>query len=412
MHLYLKFFITCLIITNISFAQSKRDTVSTTSAPKLIPGKRDTVASTPKKKHGLQHLLGQSGGSAHDGETLINPFFFPGYSPDIQFSLAAGAIISFKTKQSDTLLLRSSAPITVTYSSIKSFIASSGWTTFWLQNRLRINALVQYKVSRDAYYGVGYKSANNTSFPDSTNFWRSFFIFQIRPLWKLENNFFAGVSLEYSSNVLWDENAHMQKDPYYLQYGPHIYNTGIGGILSYDSRDYPQNAYRGIYSTLIYTAYSPGLGGNTNFQSLDFDNRFYIPLTTTKVNTLAINLRSRYEFGQAPITSMISLGTSNDLRGLHFGQFRDYYINYLIAEYRHKIYNRGKPTRFGFVVWSGAGAIGGNFNQAFFQQPLPDLGIGVRYEVQPRLNLRIDVGFAPAPAGNRTGTYFNFQEAY
>jgi hypothetical protein len=394
MDIRFKLLIGCILLANISLAQSKND----------------TVLSVPKKQ-GF-HLLGQTIDSAHQGKTLITPFFFPGYSPDIQFSLAAGAIISFKTDQKDPLLPRSSVPITVTYSTIKSFIASSGWTTFWLHDKLRVNALVQYKVSRDAYYGVGYQNAIHTSFPDSTNFWRSLFIFQLRPLWKIKKHLFAGTNLEYSSNILWGVNAHMQKDSYYLEYGTHIYNTGIGGIISYDTRDYPQNAYRGIYSALIYTVYNPALGGNTNFQAMDFDTRFYIPLTDVKVNTLAINWRSRYDFGQPPITSIVSLGTSNDLRGLHFGQFRDYYMNYLVAEYRHKIYINNKPSRFGFVIWSGLGAIGDNFNQALFQQALPDFGIGLRYEVQPRLNLRIDFGIAPGPSGNHNGTYFNFLEAY
>jgi outer membrane protein assembly factor BamA len=343
---------------------------------------------------------------------LINPFIFPGYSPDIQYSLAAGAVISFKTNRADSLLPRSSVPITFTYSTIKSFIASAGFTTFWLHDKLRINALLQYKLTHDAYYGVGYENAITTSFPDSTKFWRSFFIFQVRPLWKLKKHLFAGVSLDYNQNILWDVNAHTLKDPFYQQYGPYIRNAGIGGILSYDSRDYPQNAYRGIYSSLIYTVYSKGLGGNTDFQALDFDNRFYIPLSSTRERTLAINVRSRYDFGDPPFTSMISLGTSQDLRGLRFGQFRDYYTNYAVAEYRHKVYVDNKPTRFGFVVWTGVGAIGDDFNQALFKQALPDFGVGIRYEVQPRLNLRIDFGIAPSTAGSHNGTYFNFLEAY
>ncbi|KAI9441980.1 hypothetical protein F5148DRAFT_1293294 [Russula earlei] len=220
-------------------------------------------------------------------------------------------------------------------------------------------------------------------------------------------------SLEYTQNILWSINQHMQKDPNYIQTGQFVANTGIGAILSYDTRDVPQNPYRGIYSTLIYTVYSPSLGGNTNFQALDFDNRFFIPLSKHKIRTLAINLRSRYDFGQVPFTSMISLGTSSDLRGFRFGQFRDYYMNYLITELRYKIYKGdGKPTRFGFVVWGGLGSIGDNLGSSLFVRVLPDCGVGLRFEIQPRLNLRVDFGYAPSPAGSHTGTYFNFLEAY
>lgn len=389
-----------LLYMTISFAQ---DTIV---PPPVTP-------LPPIKKTSPFHFLGKVSGKGQQDKLLINPFILPGYSPDIQFSLAAGAILSFKTKPGDSLLPRTSVPLTITYSSIHSFIASSGITTFWLHDKLRVNAFIQFRVSRDYYYGVGYDKAINTHFPDSTNFWRSFFIFQLRPLWKIKKNFFAGLNLDYSQNVLWKVNRHMSHDPNYLQTGQYIVNTGIGGILSYDSRDVPQNAYKGIYSTLIYTVYQKATGGNTNFQVLDFDTRVFIPLNSQKVRTLALNYRSRYDFGQAPFSSMISLGTSQDLRGLRFGQFRDYYLNYVLAEYRHKFYRSGnRPTRFGFVVWSGVGAIGGNFRTALFERALPDFGLGFRFEIQPRLNLRIDFGYAPSAIKSHTGTYFNFLEAY
>jgi outer membrane protein assembly factor BamA len=380
----------------------------------VVSSAQDTTGLIPLKKSHTFHIFGQSPEKkGQENKLLINPFFLPGYSPDIQFSVAGGAIFSFKTKQGDSLLPRSSVAVTVTYSSLHSFIASSGWTTFWLHDKLRINSLIQYRASRDAYYGIGYTDAIHTSYPDSTNFWRSLLIFQVRPLWKIKKNFFAGINLDFNQNVLWSVNRHMAKDPNYLLFGQYIVNTGIGGILSYDSRDVPQNPYRGIYSTLIYTAYQKATGGTTHFQALDFDTRFFIPLSAAKVRTLAINLRSRYDFGQAPFTSIIGLGTSQDLRGIHFGQFRDMYMNYLITEFRYKIYKHGdEPTRFGFVVWSGVGAIGGGFRTALFERPLPDFGVGLRFEIQPRLNLRVDFGYAPSPAGSHSGTYFNFLEAY
>jgi hypothetical protein len=364
------------------------------------------------KKKGFFHLFSQSNEEAREGKLLVTPFFLPGYSPDIQFSLAGGSVFSFKTNKKDSTLPRSSVPVTVTYSTINAFIASSGWTTFWLHDKLRIYALIQYKLSRDAYYGVGYANAIKTSFLDSTDYRRSFFIFQVRPLWKLAPHFFAGLNLEYTQNITFDINAHMAKDPNFIEFGTYIVNTGIGGILSYDSRDFPQNATKGVYSTLIYTFYQKTTGGNTQFRALDFDTRYFLPLSSKKTRTLAFNWRSRYDFGETPYTSLISLGTSNDLRGLRFGQFRDHFLNYVIAEYRHKLYLHDKATRFGFVVWSGIGAIGGNFREALFERPLPDVGIGLRFEIQPRLNARADFGYGPPPAGNHTATYFNFLEAF
>jgi hypothetical protein len=387
-------------------------TAQDTQTKDTLPAiKKDSLP--PPAKKGLLSLFGQHRQDNKQGKLLVTPFFLPGYSPDILFSLAGGAVFSFKTKKGDTLLPISSVPVTLTYSTIKAFIASSGWTTFWLHDKLRINALIQFKVSRDAYYGVGYDNALTTHFPDSTNFRRSFFIFQVRPQWRLKKHLYAGVTIEYTQNVLWAVNQHMTKDPNYLITGQYIRNTGLGGIVSYDTRDFPQNASKGFYSALIFTSYQRSTGGNTNFRALDFDTRYFLPLSKNKIRTLAFNFRSRYDFGQTPFTSLISLGTSTDLRGLRFGQFRDQYLNYVISEYRHKFYRHGdKPSRTGFVLWTGLGSIGPNFGAAMFQRPIPDFGIGLRFEIQPRLNARIDYGYAPSKNGNHSATYFNFQEAY
>ena len=370
----------------------------------------DTIRHPVKKN--FFSFLGRNTEKAKQGKLLITPFVLPGYSPDIKFSLAGGTIFSFRTNRLDTISPRSSIALTLSYSTIKAFVASSGWNLFWLHDHLRVYAFIQYRSSRDAYYGVGYENARNTHFPDSTNFWRSFFIAQIRPLWKLKKHVFAGLNLDMNQNILSKVNAHMSKDPNYLIHGQYIVNTGVGALLSYDSRDFPQNPYKGIYATAIYTFYQRALGGNTHFRVLDIDGRYYLPLSKTKVRTLAFNWRSRYDFGQTPFTSMISLGTSLDLRGRRFGQYRDQYLNYFITEYRHQLYWHARPTRFGFVVWSGVGAIGGSFGNALFRYPLPDVGIGLRFEIQPRLNARIDFGYGPGTSGNHTGTYVNFLEAY
>lgn len=371
----------------------------------------DSLPPAPHKK-GILSLFGAHREEAREGKFLVTPFFLPAYSPDIAFSLAGGAIFSFRTQRADSALPTSSIPVTITYSSVHSFIASAGWTTFWLHDKLRVNALMQYKNTRDAYYGVGYANAISTSYPDSTHLVRSFAIFQVRPLWKLRKHLFGGMSLEYTQNILSQINAHMAHDPYYLQVGQFIRNTGIGAIISYDSRDFPQNAFTGLYSTLIYTFYQPQFGGNTRFRALDFDTRYYLPLSRYKYHGLAFNYRARYDFGATPFTSMVSLGTSQDLRGLRFGQFRDFYENYFITEYRHKFYWHDRPTRWGFVCWGGVGAIGGDFRSALFERAIPDFGVGLRFEIQPRLNVRADWGHAPLGARASSGTYFNFLEAF
>ena len=63
-------------------------------------------------------------------------------------------------------------------------------------------------------------------------------------------------------------------------------------------------------------------------------------------------------------------------------------------------------SKHGVVAWLGVGSIGTDPSE--FKNWLPNAGLGYRFEVQPRMNVRVDIGF-----GRETsGFYFNFNEAF
>ncbi len=66
----------------------------------------------------------------------------------------------------------------------------------------------------------------------------------------------------------------------------------------------------------------------------------------------------------------------------------------------------GEVSPHGAVLWAGAGSIGTTARD--FQNWLPNMGIGYRLTVQPRMNLRLDYGFGRASSG----FYFNFNECF
>ena len=65
-----------------------------------------------------------------------------------------------------------------------------------------------------------------------------------------------------------------------------------------------------------------------------------------------------------------------------------------------------EPSKIGAVVWAGTGSVGPSINELSYW--MPNVGLGLRYELQPRLNLRLDYGIGY----NSTGFYFNFSEAF
>ncbi len=154
------------------------------------------------------------------------------------------------------------------------------------------------------------------------------------------------------------------------------------------------------------TIYGDYLGGQNSYQLLGFDYRHYFPIKRMG-HTLAIQARGRFTNGDVPYGELSQLGTPFDLRGYRWGQYRHESMLYFITEYRHMFAKRdGDLSKYGFVTWLGAGTLGESVDN--FNQWLPNFGLGFRWEVQPRMNLRVDFGFGK----ETTGFYFNFNEAF
>jgi hypothetical protein len=72
------------------------------------------------------------------GKLMITPLAGPAYTPELGFTIAGGIMTSFKTNKSDSLIQRSSAPIMLGVSSTGAYFLQTKWTTFWLQDKMRI----------------------------------------------------------------------------------------------------------------------------------------------------------------------------------------------------------------------------------------------------------------------------------
>ena len=104
---------------------------------------------------------------------------------------------------------------------------------------------------------------------------------------------------------------------------------------------------------------------------------------------------------------MCQLGTPYDLRAYRWGKYREESMLYLIGEYRHQFQKKDETlSKSGFVFWLGGGTLGKTIVE--FEKWLPSAGIGYRFEIQPRMNLRLDFGFGR----ESNAFYFNFNEAF
>ena len=158
--------------------------------------------------------------------------------------------------------------------------------------------------------------------------------------------------------------------------------------------------------------YQKFLGGDNNFYRLEVDYRQYKKVGNRKV--IAWTAQTKNVFGDVPMNQYALSGTPFDLRGYYMGQYRDKSSHVVLAEYR-QMFNTDKSTwvkrmlhHLGFVAWGGCGFMGPTMGK--IEGVLPNAGVGLRIEVQPRMNVRLD--FGRNFANDQSLFYFNMTEAF
>jgi hypothetical protein len=228
---------------------------------------------------------------------------------------------------------------------------------------------------------------------------------------RVVSDLFVGLIVDANRTIATQMNPLMASDPDVLSDGPDNLNVGLGSVVRFDSRDFPQNAYRGVFLQLMHMPYLTFEGNHVGYSIVDFDYRHYLTISRPG-STLAWLVRWRRGIGDVPWSELSVLGSATDLRGYRGGRYRANTTASSIVEYRYMFIRGHSPdgsvqlSRHGVVGWLGAGVLG----QAVLEPDgwLPNAGVGYRFEAQDRLNVRFDVGFGR----DSQGVYFAFTEAF
>ncbi len=341
------------------------------------------------------------------GKPYLSPLAGPGYTPETGLLIAGGFLYTFKTKISDSLIQRSSVPLTAFISTKGNIGVNGRLVTFWKQDKLRVNIVAKYSDADNDYFGVGFATSNQIPQSDTTSRYheRTLYISpQVRV--RILPNTYLGAHCTVSRTAIDDPNQLMQEDPFFLRYGADNFNNGLGFSLGYDSRDLTVNAYRGWYAKLTSTFFGEYLSSDNDYCIYEVDLRTYFKIQRP-ANTLALKLYGRFGDGNIPYSEMTLLGGGGALRGYIEGKYRDNSGIYFISEWRTMFLNTlCDPGKHGMALWIGSGSVATSASE--IQEWIPNLGIGYRWEVQPRMNLRIDFGMGT----ESSGLYFGFTEAF
>lgn len=345
-------------------------------------------------------------------KSSFTPFIAPSYSPEMKVLLSAGGLYTFTLDKNNPLLSRSSIPFSIGYSTNGSLTANIRANIYGKDNKWQLRATYWVKNMPDHYFGVGYNNARYIPKSDSTTAyhrdWKKLeFAFTVQVL----KNFFLGFNYDAYHTKATDINPRMAEDPDYIYAGGDIAGRGLGIDFTYDSRDFAENAYKGLYIRFANTYYTEWLGSDFVYEILNLDYRQYIQIGRPR-STLAWQIKTRFTFDEVPWTEKSQLGTPFDLRGYLWGQYRDDDMTFYLVEYRRMFKRKTKNKKgnynspFGVVAWVGTGTITPKLEFPVYW--LPNTGIGLRFEIQDRMNLRMDYGWGV----NSSAFYFSFNEAF
>ncbi len=266
-------------------------------------------------------------------------------------------------------------------------------TTIFKEDKYRLGINFYFFSFPSKYWGIGYTNGNQKD--HYTTYKRLEKQIRVDFSRRLFPNTYLGVT-----GLFRHVNGKDFKDPGFLDgEKANIATQGFGLFLTYDSRDFLPNPYRGTYAR-IDQLFFPDFWGN-KFKRTEVFFRQYNKLWKGAI--LASDLQGDIQLRQYPLSMVALLGGSYQMRGYYEGQYRDNDLIQTQVELRQHIYNR-----HGIALWGGAGNVFPKFKYFKWKETLPTYGIGYRWEFKKRVNVRLDYGFGKG----QSAFYFNIDEAF
>lgn len=323
----------------------------------------------------------------------------PAYNANTSFAIGGGYTALYSFDKADPTLQKSILSSFFQVSVTGLAVLGLEGHNFMKHDRQRWNYEMSVTHYPSAFWGVGYDNAVNN---EPVDFKQLVVKFEGDYTFKMAKNLYMGpkIDLLYTNTF---KNNNVEKMLQYTQGQPESLVTfGLGFDVTYDSRDFAMNAYKGHYFRFQQLYFMPGL--NTyDFWSTDIKYSNYTQLWTKCV--MAFQAHGQFNYGneQLPWTRLASTGFGGMGRGYFFGQYRDNNVMEAQLEFRQRI-----KWRLGVVAWAGLINVFHDFNHVYWKKTLPNYGFGVRWEFKPRVNVRVDYGFT------RDGgsVVFNFGEAF
>jgi len=320
------------------------------------------------------------------------------YSPETSLGLGVRAIRVFQFKdQEDTSLRPSSLPITLLYTLNRQAIFTSEVNLWANENKDFFNARIELSDFPFRFYGIGQQPVLDEGEFYSTRYAYLHVLFQRR----VTNGLYLGGRYEFRVDDIYEKMEGGLLDSGNIPGSNGQRLSGLGMVLSHDTRDQIFQPTKGWFSTLTLMGFPAWLGSNFTFSQYTFDIRKYNLVGKQKV--LALQSWWNFTSGDAPFQHISLIGGSERMRGFFEGRFRDRHAMVQQAELRLPIYRN-----LGMVFFGHAGQVFPDLDSLRFSNMRYGTGLGFRYRLNKEgLNVRLDLAF-----GDQRAFYFGLNEAF
>ncbi|WP_033197608.1 BamA/TamA family outer membrane protein [Moritella dasanensis] len=350
-----------------------------------------------------------------NGASIMSLLGGPAYTPEVGLMLAAGGLFSFSSNREQQALQRSSVSLFVVGTQGDAGVGygiRSKQNLFFDNNDTRFTGTLTFSDDAENYWGVGYDKGKAQDASADTLMRNTALTYDANLSFKNGYGFYFGPALRLKYYQADEDEIPLtaQQDDDFNQFKDKPLSIGLGVTLNYDTRDVTVNAWQGQYFNFEYINYGSNIGSDNDYQKALIDYRYYHSFNPGRV--IAFYNALQWSNGDVPFYDMPTLGGSFSLRGLYAGRFRDNNAIEHTTEYRHTfLRDNGNLSAHGMTVWAGIGSVAGDTdadNSHLYEDLLYSYGFGYRYELQPRMNVRIDFGFS----ADDSGFFLTFTEAF
>ena len=269
---------------------------------------------------------------------------------------------------------------------------------YFTGNKYHLNTLLSGGFWPLNFYGIG----NDTPEENETEYESTEYCIRISLERELVKHAYVGAVGHFESSDVEFEND-TRLDVSNLEGVTGRTKSGLGLVLSFDTRDNVNDPRDGIFIHLGSLFFEESLGSDQTFQVYHVDMNHYRGIG----KNMGIAFRGCIQAtrGEVPFQDLSSPDGSQLLRGIEAGRYRDRDLVGLQTEFRYPIYKR-----WGGTFFAETAQVANEFSDLESSAWKYSVGAGLRFALNPseRFNIRLDVSYVD----EGLGLVLNIREAF